>query len=257
CYAAGAAIASVDAALEGAEAVTALVRPPGHHATPDRAMGFCLFNNVAVAAQHAFDAHGLERILILDWDVHHGNGTQDIFYQEPRLFFISIHQFPFWPGTGHWEQQGHGQGHGTTLNVPLAPGYGDESYRLIFESLIEPVIATFRPQLILLSAGFDAHWRDPLAGMKLTIKGYHEMAGRLRAAAAAVSAPIAVILEGGYDLDAVAHGLHATMLGLLDRPLLADPIGPGPTQNEPDIRPLLKRIRDIHPLGETVEPPGE
>lgn len=248
CHAAGAALAAVSAAIAGAEAAVALGRPPGHHATPHRAMGFCLFNHVAIAARDAILSHGLERVLILDWDVHHGNGTQDAFYEDPQVCFLSIHQFPFYPGTGHWEQQGRGEGMGSTLNVPLQAGYGDESYLFLFESLIEPAIATFRPQLILLSAGFDAHWRDPLAGMHLTVTGYHRMAERLRAAAAEVAAPIAVILEGGYDLDAIAHGMYATLLGLLGRPLLADPLGTGPAFHEPDVRPLVERIRSQHAL---------
>ena len=247
--AAGAAIAAAEAAWRGDGTAIALGRPPGHHATPRRAMGFCLFNNVAVAARHMLDAHALERIFILDWDVHHGNGTQDIFYEEPRIFFSSIHQFPFYPGTGHWEQLGHGEGHGATLNVPLRAGFGDGSYGLIFEQLIEPAIAAYRPQLVLLSAGFDAHWRDPLAGMQLTIEGYHRLAGRLRDAAAAVGAPVAAVLEGGYDLDAVGYGVYATLLGLAGRALPIDPLGPPPEAREPDVRPLVARIRDHHPLG--------
>ena len=248
CRAAGAAIAAAEAALGGADAAIALGRPPGHHATALRAMGFCLFNNVAVAAQYLLDACGLERVFILDWDVHHGNGTQDIFYEEPRVCFASIHQFPFYPGTGHWEQIGHGAGMGTTLNVPLHTGAGDFGYELIFERLIEPAIEAFQPQMVLLSAGYDAHWRDPLAGMQLTIMGYHRLAQRLRAAAAAVGAPIAAVLEGGYDLDAVGYGVYATLLGLTGRPLALDPLGSGPADEEPDLRPLLNRIRGHHPL---------
>jgi acetoin utilization deacetylase AcuC-like enzyme len=252
CHAAGAAIQAVDAALGGAESAIALVRPPGHHATARHAMGFCLFNNIAVAAQHALDHHGLERVLIVDWDVHHGNGTQDIFYEEPRVFFLSIHQFqfPFFPGTGHWREQGRGAGEGTTLNVPLSGGFGDESYTLIWEHLVEPVIENVRPQLVLLSAGFDAHWRDPLAGMRLTIGGYHHLAQRLRAAADSVGAPVAVVLEGGYDLEAIAHGTLATIRGLTGQPLAQDPLGAGQPHREPDIRPLLLHLRDSHPLGE-------
>jgi acetoin utilization deacetylase AcuC-like enzyme len=248
CHAAGAAVAAAEAVIREESLAVALVRPPGHHATPRRAMGFCLFNNVAIAAQHAIDALGLDRVLILDWDVHHGNGTQDIFYESPQVFFSSIHQFPFYPGTGHWKQVGHGEGVGTTLNIPLSPGHGDESYLAIFDNLIVPAIERFEPQLILLSAGFDAHWSDPLAGMHLTVTGYHGMAARLRAAADAAGAPVAVVLEGGYDLDAIAHSLYATLLGLLKRPLLDDPLGEGPPVEELNPALLIQHIRDEHPV---------
>jgi acetoin utilization deacetylase AcuC-like enzyme len=211
-------------------------------------MGFCLFNNVAVAARHAVDKHGLERVFILDWDVHHGNGTQDVFYYDPAIFFLSIHQFPFYPGTGHWEQRGRGAGEGTTLNVPLGAGHGDDSYLQIFEYIVLPAIERFNPQLILLSAGYDAHWRDPLAGMHLTVAGYHQLASRLRDAGQQANAPIAVIMEGGYDLDALAHGLHATINGLLTRPLHLDPLGEGPGYDPLDSMPLVERIRRTHQL---------
>jgi acetoin utilization deacetylase AcuC-like enzyme len=247
--AAGAAIGAAESALSGNEASIAFVRPPGHHATPNRAMGFCLFNNVAIAARDAIQRHGLERLLILDWDVHHGNGSQDVFYNDPQVFFISLHQFPFYPGTGHWNQQGHGEGVGTTLNIPLQAGLGNASYLLAFSELIEPVIANFRPQLILLSAGFDAHWRDPLASMNLTVQGYYQMAKRLALAADKINAPIAVVLEGGYDLDAIAYGMLATIDGLVGRSLKADPLGSAPAYQEANIRPLLQRIRNNHPLG--------
>ena len=248
CRAAGAAVSAAKAALEGADLSVAFVRPPGHHATPSRAMGFCLFNNIAIAAREMIQRHRLERVLILDWDVHHGNGTQDIFYDDAQVFFISIHQYPLYPGTGSWEEQGSGDGMGSTLNVPLPAGVGDAGYLLTFEKIIEPAIAAFKPQLILLSAGFDAHWLDPLASMNLTVQGYHRMATRLRSAAAAVGAPIAVMLEGGYDLDAIAHGMIATMKGLLGRPLLVDPLGAAPAYREPSIDVLL-HLRYYHALG--------
>lgn len=247
--AAGAAVGAAKAALEGADLSVAFVRPPGHHATPSNAMGFCLFNNVAIAARDMIQRHGLERVLILDWDVHHGNGTQDVFYDDPQVFFISMHQYPFYPGTGNWEEQGLYDAIGSTLNVPLPAGVGDVGYLLAFEQLIEPTIRAFKPQLILLSAGFDAHWRDPLASMNLTVQGYHNMATRLRAVAADVGAPVAVVLEGGYDLDAIAHGMIATMKGLLGQSLLTDPLGKAPRYREPTIDHILYRIRNDHSLG--------
>ncbi len=242
--AAGAAIGAAEASLAGADLSVALVRPPGHHATRSNAMGFCLFNNVAIAARNMVENHGLERVLILDWDVHHGNGTQDIFYSDPNVFFISVHQYPFYPGTGSWEEQGIQKAMGSTLNIPLPGGVGDEGYLLAFEQLIEPTIMAFDPQLILLSAGFDAHWRDPLASMNLTVQGYYKMAARLRAVAKHVNAPVAIVLEGGYDLDAIAHGMIATMKGLLDRPLPIDPLGKAPSYREPTIDHILYRIRN-------------
>ncbi|MGB0385415.1 MAG: histone deacetylase [Ardenticatenaceae bacterium] len=249
CRAAGATVSAAEAVLHGADLSVAFVRPPGHHATATHAMGFCLFNNVAIAARDMIQRHGLERVLILDWDVHHGNGTHDIFYDDPSVFFISTHQYPLYPGTGHWEEQGEGDGVGSTLNIPLREGVGDAGYLLIFEQLIEPTIAAFKPELILLSAGFDAHWRDPLASINLTVQGYHSMATRLRQAAASVGAPVAVVLEGGYDLDAIAHGMSATITGLLGRPLPLDPLGAGPSANQPRIEALVQRIRNHHPLG--------
>jgi acetoin utilization deacetylase AcuC-like enzyme len=211
-------------------------------------MGFCLFNNVAIAAQAARQQHGIERVAILDWDVHHGNGTQDIFYEDPNVLFISIHQYPFYPGTGHWEQMGRGDGYGTTLNIPLRAGCGDSAYFHLFDELVLPALTAFHPGLVLLSAGFDAHWRDPLASIQLTIKGYHQLAGWLRDAAAELEAPIAVVLEGGYDLEAIAYGWHATLLGLLGRPLTVDPLGPAPDLPQPAIDLLVSRIRQSHPL---------
>lgn len=248
CLAAGAAIQAMESALAGETLPFALVRPPGHHATPTHSMGFCLFNNIAVAAQTARLQHGVERVAIVDWDVHHGNGTQDIFYEDPNVLFISTHQYPFYPGTGHWEQMGRGDGYGTTLNIPLRPRCGDQVYSYLFDEMVLPALRAFQPGLILLSAGFDAHWRDPLAQIHLSIQGYHHLATRLRDVAAELNAPIAMILEGGYDLDAVAYGWYASLLGLLGRPLAADPLGGGIAVPEPLIEPLAARIRESHPL---------
>ena len=168
----------------------ALVRPPGHHAPPGRAMGFCLVNNVAVAARYARAELGLQRVAIVDWDVHHGNGTQDIFWDDPTVLFASLHQWPFYPGSG-----GPGEENETTVNVPLPAGCGDDEYLLAFEERVEPAVRAFDPQLVLVSAGFDAHVDDPLAGMRVTGDGFRELSRR----SAALGPRLAAVLEGGYD----------------------------------------------------------
>jgi acetoin utilization deacetylase AcuC-like enzyme len=208
--AAGGAVELVDALLsKRAQRGVALLRPPGHHARPDGAMGFCLLNNVAVAAAHA-RARGVERVLVLDFDVHHGNGTQEMFYREPSVLFLSLHQFPFYPGSGATTETGSGDGRGFTLNVPLGPGAGDATYALAFERIVAPVVHEFSPGLVLLSAGFDAHRDDPLAQMSLSEEGYREMMRRL-CAALPDETPMGAMLEGGYDLGALQASLAATL----------------------------------------------
>ncbi len=215
--AAGGAVAACDAVMAGSCAnAFAALRPPGHHAERDRAMGFCLFNNVAVAARHLQTLHGLKRILILDWDVHHGNGTQDIFYDDPTVLYISLHQHPLYPGTGRASETGRGAGEGTTLNIPLPPSSGDEKYR---EALIstEPVIAAFNPEFVLVSAGFDAHERDPLANMKMTAEGFGYMARFLRSIADRhCGGRLVALLEGGYDPVGLATSVAATLLAMME-----------------------------------------
>ena len=204
--AAGAAVGAVDAVLDGPPGTKALamVRPPGHHAERDRAMGFCLFNNVAIAAAHA-RARGLDRVAIVDYDVHHGNGTQWSFYDDSAVLFISTHQFPFYPGTGAAGECGHGAGAGFTVNLPIAAGGTNADYERLFEQVVMPVLRQFAPRLILVSAGFDAHRDDPLGGMQVTTEQFGRLTARLvEVADACCEGRIAAITEGGYDLDALA-----------------------------------------------------
>ncbi len=200
--AAGGAIEAVDAVLDHPGQVAfSLMRPPGHHAEADRAMGFCLFNNAAVAAAYALGRRGLKRVLIFDPDVHHGNGTQHIFEDRADVFYLSIHQYPFYPGTGSIEETGKGAGRGFTANVPLSPGQGDAEYLYITEHLVGPVIEEFIPELVIVSAGFDAHAEDPLAQMELTDAGFLAMYGHLLRCLEPGGVPCCFLLEGGYALS--------------------------------------------------------
>jgi acetoin utilization deacetylase AcuC-like enzyme len=210
--AAGGAVALVDAVL-GGEAPTGFsaLRPPGHHAERARAMGFCFFDNVAVAARHATIAHGLERVLVLDWDVHHGNGTNDIFHADADVLFVSIHQSPLYPGTGPGADVGEGAGEGYTVNLPVPPGAGDAEFRSLVEHVACALALAWEPQLVLVSAGFDAHRDDPLAQCRVTPAGFAGMTASLRRACAAVGAPLGFVLEGGYALAAAADSLAALM----------------------------------------------
>ena len=211
-HAAGGACAMVEA-LVGGEASVGFcgLRPPGHHAEPDVAMGFCLFNNVAVAVRHALDSLGLERLFILDWDVHHGNGTNDIFHSDPRVLFASIHQWPLYPGTGPLTDVGSGAGEGYTVNLPVPPGSGEDLWLSLVEHLVTPVALDFRPQLVLVSAGFDAHRADPLAECLLEVESFEQMALHVHAVAGALGVPCGAVLEGGYDLGALAKSTAATL----------------------------------------------
>jgi acetoin utilization deacetylase AcuC-like enzyme len=228
--AAGGGIAMVEALLDGGpddpRLALAMVRPPGHHARPDHGMGFCLLNNVATAA-HAALARGLQRVAIVDWDVHHGNGTQDVFYREPRVLFASLHQWPMYPGTGAASEAGAGDGVGSTVNVPLSSGASDAAYALAFERIVVPVLERFEPELILVSAGFDAHARDPLADMSLSAEAYRAMATSLvRVARVTAGGRMGIFLEGGYDLAALEASLVATIEGALG-------VGPGAPASTP------------------------
>ena len=196
---------AIEAALRGG---FALVRPPGHHALADRAMGFCIFNNVAVAARVAQERLGLERVAIVDFDVHHGNGTQAIFAEDDSVLFISLHQWPFYPGSGGPEDQAE-----TTINVPMSAGSGDEQYVRAFEHAVEPAVARFEPELVLVSAGFDAHEADPLADMRVTEDGFRELAARC----ARMAPRVAAVLEGGYELDTLPGLVDAALDGFTSR----------------------------------------
>ncbi|MCA9921269.1 MAG: histone deacetylase [Anaerolineales bacterium] len=229
----------------------ALVRPPGHHAEFNRVSGFCLFNNVAAAARHAQAVYGVQRVMILDYDVHHGNGTQDIFYNDSSVLFISTHLFMpryFYPGSGSLQEVGAGDGFGYTLNVPLMPDFGDEGYCRIVDELILPKVAEFRPQLILVSAGFDAHWRDPLAMAGLTLKGYARISRVLVEMAQKWSnGRILFVLEGGYEQDALTYGILNVIYALLGRDEIYDPIGAN-LQPEQDMTQLLLALKKRHLL---------
>jgi len=213
-HAAGGAMAMVDAlaAADGPQAAFSALRPPGHHAEPTRAMGFCLFNNVAVAARRAIAAHGHARVLILDWDVHHGNGTEAVFAEDPAVLFCSIHQWPLYPGTGAASDAGRGAGAGTTVNLPVPAGTGDDAYTSLVEHVVAPVALAFAPELVLVSAGYDAHRDDPLAGCRVTERGYEAMTGAVRRLCAELGdVPLGMVLEGGYELGALARSVAATL----------------------------------------------
>jgi acetoin utilization deacetylase AcuC-like enzyme len=190
----------------------ALVRPPGHHAERDRAMGFCLFNNVAIGAQYAIKNFSLQRILIADWDVHHGNGTQHSFYEDPRVLYFSTHRYGFYPGTGAATEVGRGGGEGFTVNIPLSPGAGDTEYGIIFEKILKPIALEYQPQLILVSAGFDTHYNDPLGGMEVTERGFARMTQILmEIAEATTQGRLVFTLEGGYNIASQTRSVKAVL----------------------------------------------
>lgn len=210
--AAGAAISAVDGAIEGTTSFS-ITRPPGHHAGPNYSMGFCLFNSAAVAAAHA-RSRGISRIAILDWDVHHGNGTQHVFYEDPGVLYLSTHRSPFYPGTGDVDESGEGEGSGFTVNVPLPAGSGDDEYAAAFSGVFLPVLREFGPELVIVSAGYDCHRADPLGGMGLGGDSFGEFAAAVSALCDEVgAAPPAFVMEGGYDLAALQESVAATLRG--------------------------------------------
>jgi acetoin utilization deacetylase AcuC-like enzyme len=234
-HAAGGACAMVEALLGGeASRGFSACRPPGHHAEPAQAMGFCLFNNVAIGARHALDSLGAERVLILDWDVHHGNGTNTIFHSSREVLFASIHQWPFYPGTGPLADVGSGEGEGYAINLPVPGGSGEETWLSLVEHVVMPAARAFRPQLVLVSAGYDAHRADPIGGCLLDTDSYAQLAAHVVELAGETGAPVGAVLEGGYDLRALAGSVAATMETLAN--------GATPRSREPD--PLTENVME-------------
>ncbi|EEG77142.1 histone deacetylase family protein [Dethiobacter alkaliphilus] len=235
---AGGALTAMRAVMRGnLDVAFSFGRPPGHHAEPHRAMGFCLFNNMAIAARHAQEEFGLSRIMILDWDVHHGNGTQKAFYHDPGVLFVSPHQSPLFPGTGHLKEKGEGAGEGYNVNIPLPPGCGDEVYSQVFTEIIRPLADRFRPELLMVSAGQDSYHNDPVASMNLSFAGFAMMARHARQIAEEYcDGKVVLTLEGGYHLGGLAEAV-VTILSELsgwDRPLNHEPAPPAePIYDDP------------------------
>jgi len=248
-YAAGGTIQAVDAVMDGSlDSVFALVRPPGHHASTGGGMGFCLFNNVAIAVTHILHKYKLERIVIVDFDVHHGNGTQDVFYTNPGVLYVSTHQSPHYPGTGRVDQIGEGEARGTTVNIPLPSGCGDEEYNQVFEQIIVPAIRSFDPKIIVVSAGYDGHWSDGLAGMQLSITGFAQITGIIKQLADELcDGRLVFSLEGGYNLTALSASVRATFEVLLGKEDIEDKLGQLPLEVKvPNITGLMQLIKGIH-----------
>jgi acetoin utilization deacetylase AcuC-like enzyme len=212
-HAAGGAVEMVGRLIEGGAGAIGFSahRPPGHHALAARAMGFCLFNSIAVAASYATSRLGLERVMIVDWDVHHGNGTSDTFWETDEVLFVSIHQWPLYPGSGRPSEVGSGSGRGYTVNLPVPPGTGDDEYLSLIHDTVIPLARLYRPQLLLVSAGYDAHRDDPLASCLVTEEGFAGMTATLHALSAELGVPLGLVLEGGYDLGSLARSVVATM----------------------------------------------
>jgi acetoin utilization deacetylase AcuC-like enzyme len=225
----------------------AMVRPPGHHALRSRAMGFCLFNTIAVGAQYLKTAHGAKRIAIVDWDVHHGNGTQETFYDDPSVLFVSTHQYPFYPGTGGVSEVGLNEGTGFTINIPLPAGCGDAEYLRVFRDVVTPAVERFEPEWILVSAGFDPHRQDPLAGMNVTEAGFSRMArAMLQLAHVYCSGKIAFLLEGGYDLIALKSSVAGVLEMLQQSGGEKFPSHVGGERIDPLIRAVLRTHDQFH-----------
>jgi acetoin utilization deacetylase AcuC-like enzyme len=246
--AAGGLLQGVDALLNpqsevrNPRSIFAFVRPPGHHAEPDRGMGFCLFNNVAIAAAYAKEKYGLRRILIVDWDLHHGNGTQRAFFDDPGVLFFSSHQYPYYPGSGGFNEVGSGKGEGFTVNAPFPTGFGDAEYLAVYERILKPIALEYKPDMVLVSAGFDPYGKDPLGGMAVTGEGFGGLASLVRDIAEQTCGGNALLtLEGGYSPEGLRNGVRAVLQALLGRP------APAP-KNAPSagIDSVIERIVGIH-----------
>ncbi|MFH0846776.1 MAG: histone deacetylase [Chloroflexota bacterium] len=249
-YAVGGVIRAVQAVMSGeVGGAFALVRPPGHHAGRDRGMGFCLFNNIAIAASYALKEYPLSRLAIIDFDVHHGNGTQEIFEAAPRVLYVSTHESPLYPGTGRLGETGSDEAKGTKVNIPLPAGSGDSEYQRVYTEIIMPVVARFKPELILVSAGYDAHWADGLAMMRLSVSGYAGIAKNIKSLADELcQGRVVLSLEGGYNLSALSSSIKATLDTLMGDPS-EDPIGNPPhPPSPPDITPIVQALKKIHHL---------
>ena len=247
-HGAGGAVQMVDLLLDAAASyVFTAHRPPGHHATRDRAMGFCLFNHVAIAARYAIDRRGLERVMILDWDVHHGNGTNDIFHDSDQILYVSIHQSPLYPGTGPASDVGSGRGRGYTVNLPVRPGSDDAVFCSLVDRVAVPLARAFAPQLVLISAGYDAHREDPLGECDMTEEGYAAMTRSMRSICGTLEAPLGCVLEGGYALGALARSVAAT-LAVLGEPMPAGATGGGADGAAPSVvTDALERLAEWWP----------
>ncbi len=242
CLAAGGLLVLLDEVMAGAlDTGFAMVRPPGHHAERSQAMGFCLFNNIAIGAAYLQRRYGLGRILVMDWDVHHGNGTQHSFYRDPGVLFVSTHRYPFYPGTGAHDEIGAGDGAGFTVNVPLPAGFGDAEYEDVFESVVVPIAEAYEPEFVLISAGFDPHARDPLGGMAVTEAGFARMARSLLSVAEHCAQRRCVaVLEGGYDLRAIRDSSVAVLDQLAGTP---SQMIPRPAGRPSRARPVIDAVR--------------
>ncbi len=247
CLAAGGLLQAADMIMEGSlNNGFALVRPPGHHAEASKARGFCIFNNVAIAAQHLIKNHGLRRVLIVDWDLHHGNGTQHSFYSRNDVLYFSLHQFPHYPGTGFWNEIGSGEGEGFTINVPLAPGKTDADYLFIFERLLSPVAKAYQPEFILVSAGFDIFAGDPLGGMSVSAAGFSGLtAAVMNMAAASAQGKLLLTLEGGYNLEGLERGVRNVLLTLIGKERVSPSEAGISTSTEREVEPVFKVVKKL------------